>query len=149
MTHTQNDTKGLRRRIGLVTAAAFAFIALSSFSAPVMAQEWHGQGHDDHGRGHEEYRHEEYHPDVRHGPAPHYRYADNVWHRGRWVQGFHDGRRGWWWMVNGAWFYYPQPVYPYPVNPYAPQEVYTPPVIAPPPPPPSEGFTLVVPLHIH
>ena len=27
-----------------------------------------------------------------------------------------DGRFGWWWDVDGAWYFYEQPVYPYPVD---------------------------------
>ncbi len=41
------------------------------------------------------------------------------WQGGHWVQGRHDGRVGWWWVVGPSWYYYPQPVYPSP-NPYAP-----------------------------
>ncbi|PWC34992.1 hypothetical protein TSO221_30725 [Azospirillum sp. TSO22-1] len=51
------------------------------------------------------------------------------WRDGRWYHGPHDGRRGWWWIVGGVWYYYPQPVYPYP-DPYLPP-------MAPPPPGPS------------
>jgi hypothetical protein len=58
-----------------------------------------------------------------------------VWHGGRWFQGRHDGRPGWWWIVGNAWYYYPQPVYPYP-DPYLP-----PVALAPPPPAPAPGPT--------
>lgn len=37
------------------------------------------------------------------------------WRRGRWLQERHDGRYGWWWLVDGAWHFYEQPVYPYPL----------------------------------
>lgn len=47
------------------------------------------------------------------------------WRGGYWVHGDHDGRLGWWWVVAGLWYFYPQPVYPYP-EPYAP--LYYPPV---------------------
>ena len=43
----------------------------------------------------------------------------NVWRGGRWVHGPHGGHMGWWWVVGGAWYFYPLPVYPYP-NPYEP-----------------------------
>ncbi len=49
-----------------------------------------------------------------------------VWQSGRWHHGHHDGRRGWWWIVGGAWYFYPAPVYPYP-DPYVPGFVETPP----------------------
>ena len=35
------------------------------------------------------------------------------------------GRLGWWWIVGGAWYFYPAPVYPYP-DPYIPPAVVTP-----------------------
>jgi hypothetical protein len=58
----------------------------------------------------------------------------DVWRTGRWYQGRHGGRLGWWWVLGNAWYYYPQPVYPYP-------DPYTPPVAVPPPPgPPRQVF---------
>ena len=42
-----------------------------------------------------------------------------VWRRGGWIRGRHEGRDGWWWVVNGTWYSYPEPVYPYP-DPYVP-----------------------------
>lgn len=54
------------------------------------------------------------------------------WNSGRWHRGHHDGRFGWWWIVGGAWYFYPQPVYPYP-DPYRPpvivEQVPTQPII--------------------
>ena len=47
------------------------------------------------------------------------------WRGGQWRHERHDGRLGWWWALGNAWYFYPQPVYPYPgyVSPYvyAPQ----------------------------
>lgn len=43
----------------------------------------------------------------------------DVWRRGGWIQGNHGGRFGWWWVVNGNWYLYPEPIYPYP-DPYVP-----------------------------
>lgn len=40
------------------------------------------------------------------------------WDDGQWFHGDHLGRVGWWWVVGGAWYFYPSPVYPYP-DPYA------------------------------
>lgn len=37
-----------------------------------------------------------------------------VWTHGRWWHGRHNGRFGWWWGVDGGWFFYSAPVYPYP-----------------------------------
>jgi hypothetical protein len=39
------------------------------------------------------------------------------WRRGGWINGWHEGRFGWWWVIEGAWFYYPAPIYPYPQPP--------------------------------
>ena len=37
-----------------------------------------------------------------------------IWTQGRWRHTNHNGRNGWWWYTDGAWFFYDQPVYPYP-----------------------------------
>lgn len=37
-----------------------------------------------------------------------------LWTHGRWWHGRHRGRLGWWWFVDGSWFFYDAPVYPYP-----------------------------------
>ena len=36
------------------------------------------------------------------------------WRGGSWFHGEHFGRSGWWWIVDGAWYFYPAAVYPYP-----------------------------------
>lgn len=56
-----------------------------------------------------------WHGDIHHFDA-HY------WRGGLWRHDFHDGRWGWWWIVGDVWYFYPQPVYPYP-------DPYTPPVV--------------------
>ena len=38
----------------------------------------------------------------------------STWQRGHWKHGHHHGRNGWWWNSGGTWFFYDQPVYPYP-----------------------------------
>ena len=38
----------------------------------------------------------------------------NRWTHGRWHHGRHNHRFGWWWFANGGWFFYDQPIYPYP-----------------------------------
>jgi hypothetical protein len=90
----------------------------------------------------------------------------DVWGRGRWHHEERFGRLGYWWEVNGAWYYYDQPMdgppdyvseveygddggpYDDPNAPamadgpdgppvgYGPPVVYGPPVYVPPPPPP-------------
>lgn len=52
-----------------------------------------------------------------------------VWRGGIWRHEWHDGRYGWWWLVDGYWYYYPAPIYPYPT--YVPEAVV---VEAPPAP---------------
>lgn len=38
------------------------------------------------------------------------------WQHGRWWHGGHHGRIGWWWFASGIWYWYPEPVYPYPAE---------------------------------
>lgn len=52
------------------------------------------------------------------------------WRAGNWHHGVHQGHLGWWWVVGGLWYLYPQPVYPYP-------DAYTPPVVVVQPPSPA------------
>jgi hypothetical protein len=72
--------------------------------------------------------------DIRHFE----RHDVHQWHSGVWQHGHHDGRLGWWWVVGGMWYFYPQPVYPYP-DPYTPPVVViqqtAPAVVAQPAPP--------------
>lgn len=37
-----------------------------------------------------------------------------MWRGGRWHHEWHHGRFGWWWDVDGVWYSYDAPVYPYP-----------------------------------
>lgn len=50
-----------------------------------------------------------------------------IWRGGSWRHEVHDGRLGWWWLVGGIWYFYAQPVYPYP-DPYVPSDVIVQPV---------------------
>ena len=52
------------------------------------------------------------------------------WEGGHWFHGPHLGRPGWWWIVGGVWYFYPQPVYPYP-DPYLPPAVVAAPAAPP------------------
>ena len=38
----------------------------------------------------------------------------SAWQHGHWQHGRRHGRDGWWWNSGGSWFFYDQPVYPYP-----------------------------------
>ena len=95
----------LRRLVSMIFTAG-AGLTLAGISAPAFAQ-WHDR-------------------DIRHF----HDHDFDRWRGGRWVHGPHGGRLGWWWVVGGAWYFYPAPVYPYP-NPYVP------PVVAAPAPPPA------------
>jgi hypothetical protein len=66
-----------------------------------------------------------------------------LWRAGRWAHDRHDGRWGWWWVVGPTWYFYPEPVYPYP-NPYEPPVAVivqqAPAKPAAPPPPPQNWY---------
>lgn len=76
------------------------------------------------------------------GPGPqhihefHERHAE-VWRGGNWYHGNYGGRFGWYWVVGGAYYFYPRPIYPYP-DPYVPGAVVASGPVAPAPPPPSQ-----------
>ena len=38
----------------------------------------------------------------------------HAWEHGEWRHSWHNGHLGWWWFAGGSWFFYPQPIYPYP-----------------------------------
>lgn len=69
-----------------------------------------------------------------HRPPPH-----DVWRGGFWRHEAHGGRWGWWWVVDGLWYLYDRPIYPYPavvstvIVPAAPPTVVYPPAYNPPP----------------
>jgi hypothetical protein len=55
-------------------------------------------------------------------PAPHgdIRHFDlSYWRSGRRWHGDHQGRRGWWWIVGPAWYWYPAAISLYP-DPFTP-----------------------------
>jgi hypothetical protein len=99
----------------------------------------HDRGHDEHGgrwrgnmdidvhlgddAGAHAWRHEWGEGDIRHF----HDHDWDDWHGGGWRHGWYNDRFGWWWVVSGVWFYYPQPIYPYP-DPYIPPDFVTPPV---------------------
>src|SRR6202021_464167 len=59
------------------------------------------------------------------------------WRGGLWRHEWHDGRLGWWWIVGDGWYFYPEPLYPYPT--------YVPPaIVAQPAPPLPPGFLPVL-----
>lgn len=60
------------------------------------------------------------------------------WRGGYWHHGYHDGRLGWWWVLGGAWTFFPRPVYPYPYYYAAPPAV----IVQTPPPPPGPPMVM-------
>jgi hypothetical protein len=41
------------------------------------------------------------------------------WRSGRWVRDVHEGRGGWWWVIDQTWYPYAQVTYPFP-DPFTP-----------------------------
>jgi hypothetical protein len=106
----------------LRVAASAAVLTLlgSTFAARGMAEERARREEDRQGR---EVRW------WRHGDIRRFHEEDlRRWRGGHWLHGRHFGRLGWWWVVSGAWYFYPVPVYPYP-------DPYLPPTVAAPSPP--------------
>ncbi len=97
-----------------------------ALATPALADRDHDWDHRDHGDwGH----HHDFHGrDFHHFSA----FELELWRGGRWHHDWHDGRFGWWWETDGIWYWYPEPIYPYPTY-VAPAIV----VEAPPPPPPA------------
>lgn len=60
------------------------------------------------------------HREARHDFRGHHDYghftADEreMWRGGHWRHARWHGRYGWWWLVGGMWYFFDQPVYPYP-----------------------------------
>jgi hypothetical protein len=106
---------GLRRTTA--ATAVLAALLLPAMTGPGRAQEhWHDEGHegwhDEHGG-----------PWHHYGDIHHFHEHDvAIWRGGHWFHGDHDGRLGWWWIVEGSWYFYPAPIYPYP-DPYLPPTV--------------------------
>ena len=117
---------GITRR--LVLAATVAVAGAMALASPSWAAlhgghgDWHGGWHGGpHGEWHE--WHWDWHGPGLRGDG---RFFDDhdwgLWRAGRWSHEWHDGRLGWWWVAGGLWYFYQDPVYPYP-DPYAPPEV--------------------------
>ncbi len=51
-----------------------------------------------------------------------------AWRGGLWRNEWHYGRRGWWWEVDGVWYPYADPIFPYPLE-VAPLVVYDTPIV--------------------
>jgi hypothetical protein len=73
-------------------------VALFGLPASRVLAQQHGHEHDYHGQ--------DYH---------HFGLEDRArWQGGQWRHDWHDGRFAWWWTVDGLWYFYPVPIYPYP-----------------------------------
>jgi hypothetical protein len=118
-----------RSTLRTASIAAVALIAMGS-ALPALADRDHGgrEGGRDWGRdvGHGRGGHEVWHGDIRSFHERDY----PLWREGHWERRHHDGRYGWWWVAGGLWFFYPEPIYPYP-DPYVPPVVVTPAPAAP------------------
>jgi hypothetical protein len=81
--------------------SVLGFAAAVSLAAPMLAQaQWRGGGP----------RHGFYGRDFRYfGP-----HELGVWRGGAWRHDWYGGRYGWWWVADGFWYFYPEPIYPYP-----------------------------------
>lgn len=91
-------------RMNLLHAAVGAALCCALIQ-PAFAQRGGYEHHGQVSRGHGFYGR-----DFR-GFSPQERH---VWTGGRWMHGWHDNRYAWWWIVDGFWYFYPQPIYPYP-----------------------------------
>ena len=98
--------------LGLASLAAVAGTMVALAASGAHAQPW---------------RHEFYGRDFHHFSPR----EVAIWRGGRWVHDWHVNRFGWWWVVGGVWYFYPEPIYPYPT--YVPPAV----VMQQPPPVPS------------
>ena len=101
---------------------------LTSLSLPFVAQPCRA----DYGGDHHSYARDHHHGFR--GDIHRFRGHDfAIWRGGHWHHGFHGGRRGWWWIAGGVWYFYPAPIYPYP-------DPYLPPVVQAAPPPASTQY---------
>ena len=92
------------------SATAIALLLAAGTLAPAaLAQHHHNRGHG-HGHTYRGHGHNHWH-----GNAPYY-YGPG-WRGGHWAHGHHGGQLGWWWVVGPSRYYYPAPVYPYPLPP--------------------------------
>lgn len=93
--------------------------------------------HDERGRREEHHAYHDFHGHEFRFFTP---FELGLWRRGGWIHDWHAGRYGWWWVADGYWYWYPEPVYPYPtyVPPAPPPAVVVAPGAPPPPPAPVE-----------
>ncbi len=114
----RNEVISMRKRVlSLLVSLAVGTLFVSAASPGQAQNRWHHSphGHDFHGRDY-----------YRFSP-----YERRLWVGGHWIHDWHDGRFAWWWVADDFWYFYPEPVYPYPT--YVPPAV----IVQQPPPMPS------------
>ena len=94
------------------TALGLAMAVCMMAGQPALAQHGGGHGGTGHGgRGQGAYRGGDFHG----RDYAHFRPRElEVWRSGGWRHEWHDGRFAWWWVVGDGWYFYPEPIYPYP-----------------------------------
>lgn len=100
-------------------------LLIPCLATPALADEHARHRKGDHDRNHHEAW--EWRGDIHHF----HEHDTNRWRSGRWYNGRHDGRLGWWWIVGSLWYFYPVRVEPYP-DPYQPPILVAPPSPTPP-----------------
>src|SRR5213082_2571891 len=91
------------RRLVVGTAVALATTGLV-LSVPLRAAAREGGGEHGHFDGHFDGRGFGS-PHGFAGAPGHFRAVDpGHWRDGHWNHGFHDGRLGWWWVVDDGWY---------------------------------------------
>ncbi|WP_244618281.1 hypothetical protein [Rhodoferax sediminis] len=85
-------------------------------TALLVGAAWAQPAHDNRGTGgaHRDGAHERY---AFHGRDVHrFDHGEQLrWSGGHWRNSCFGGRCGWWWFTGGLWYFYDQPVYPYPL----------------------------------
>lgn len=99
-----------------------ALVVATLLAASLPASAEHGERHGE--------RHGGWHGDIRHFES----HDMHTWRAGNWHHVRHGDRLGWWWVAAGVWYFYPEPVYPYP-DPYIPPVVVVQPAPQPAPAP--------------
>lgn len=99
------------KRTLVIQVLVVAALVAASMSARAERSERHGKAGHGGDRG-------GWRGDIRHFE----RKDIHTWRAGHWRHARHGGRLGWWWVAAGTWYFYPQPVYPYP-DPYIPPVV--------------------------
>jgi hypothetical protein len=101
----------------IITSIVVGFLLFVSL--PALSEEFRGHeggGHEAGREHHEGPRMREHHVFAAHDYRHFNRYEHDLWVGGRWNKTCFAGRCGWWWFAEGQWYFYEQPVYPYPLT---------------------------------